>query len=62
MKAVDVYGLGIYRLRREPDGSYELECTKCLQKVDLDEKGDPHATWTPKGVHVSLAKSCPNPR
>jgi len=59
MKAMDVHGLGIYRLRREPDGSYELVCNKCLHKVDLDEKGDPHAEWR-KGAHVSLAKSCPN--
>ena len=61
MKAIDVNGLGIYRLRVEPDETYELECTKCLQKVDLDEKGDPHATWTAKGGHVSLARTCPNP-
>jgi len=61
MKATDVSGLGIYRLRREQDGSYALECNKCLHKVDLDEKGDPHAEWR-KGGHVSLAKNCPNRR
>jgi hypothetical protein len=61
MKATDVYGLGIYRLRRERDASYELECSKCLHKVDLDEKGDPHAEWR-KGGQVSLSKDCPNRR
>jgi len=59
MKAADVDGLGIYRLGREPDGSYEIQCTKCLRKVNLDETGDLHATWS-TGGHVLLATSCPN--
>ncbi len=60
MKAMDV-GLGIYTLGREPDGSYEFRCIKCGHPVDLDSKGDPHARWSGKGGHVTLAETCPNP-
>lgn len=58
MKAIEVDGLGIYRLKRAPGGSYELECRTCSRKVDLDQMDDPHARWT-DGLRVSLAEICP---